>query len=260
MERGRLGGNVGGAPPRPWPGRRLLGTLPAVAFPRPPVPMPRPARAVLLALVLTGCAGPARAPGPEAGTHPALEGVRIGDQVWSTRNLGVLRYRNGDPLVRASTREELVELGGRGEGAYLWVDGTPRTRAELGVFYTWYALVDPRGLVPEGWRLPTDADWDALARTLGTDSAGVRMKTPDGWIDDGGGTDDSGFHARAAGFHDWDGTRARGRYGSWWTASGYAPDDYYAWFRGVGADYPHLHRDHSTKYWGMSVRLVRDAP
>ena len=28
--------------------------------------------------------------------------------------------------------------------------------------YNYYAVTDPRGLAPEGWRIPTKADWDKL--------------------------------------------------------------------------------------------------
>lgn len=150
-------------------------------------------------------------------------------------------------------------MGTLGLGAWTWPSGSPDSAAAHGLLYNWYAVADARGLAPQGWRVPTDEDWEVLATSLGSDSAGVRLKSAFGWSDAGNGTDDLGFSATPAGFRWHTGAYdGQGKYASWWTASDVKEDDYYAWYRGVGADYSHVHRDSSSKYFGFSVRLIRD--
>ena len=72
------------------------------------------------------------------------------------------------------------------EGAYAIyphsiVDGI-NSAAEMveayGKLYNWYAVDDDRGLCPEGWHVPTDAEWTTLTDYLGGSSiAGGKMKS-----------------------------------------------------------------------------------
>jgi hypothetical protein len=43
--------------------------------------------------------------------------------------------------------------------------------------YNWYAVVDDNGLCPQGWHVPSDAEWDTLVTYLGgKDVAGNKLK------------------------------------------------------------------------------------
>lgn len=207
------------------------------------------ASSVLILLGLASC----RAPEP-AGPAP-LGAVRIGNQVWTASDLAVLHYRNGDPIPEAVTREDLLRFGEQGIGARM--GGGTSGPDEPRVFYNWYAATDPRGIGPEGWRLPTDSDWDVLTETLGEDSAGVALMS-EGRTPRLPGANGSGFDAGPHGYRGWDSIEGRGRYASWWTGTQVETDPYYAIFRGVGTDYPGVHRGESSKYWGMSIRLISD--
>ncbi len=83
-------------------------------------------------------------------------------------------------------------------------DGDSRNCKRLGQLYTW---VEAKTVCPEGWRLPTSADFaQILAQSLDgnpgavSNEAGAKLKSRDGWFKKGNGTDDFGFNALPAGY------------------------------------------------------------
>ena len=84
-------------------------------------------------------------------------------------------------------------------------DGDSRNCKRLGQLYTW---VEAKTVCPEGWRLPTSADFLELISATnpaasGDDArplAGAALKSRDGWFKKGNGTDDFGFNALPAGY------------------------------------------------------------
>jgi uncharacterized protein (TIGR02145 family) len=96
--------------------------------------------------------------------------IRIGNQEWLDRNLEVSRYRNGDIIPQGLT-------GLPTEGAWGNDPTKPDDAAIYGKYYNVYAVRDPRGLAPEGWRVATKDDWLALFNELGGMSvAGGKLK------------------------------------------------------------------------------------
>ncbi|MHC1738400.1 MAG: fibrobacter succinogenes major paralogous domain-containing protein [Ignavibacteriaceae bacterium] len=89
--------------------------------------------------------------------------VTIGSQIWKTSNLDVAVYRNGDSIQHAASVEEWMVASYRKKGAWCYYNNDPANGSKHGKLYNWYAVSDPRGLAPEGWRVPTEADfWDLL--------------------------------------------------------------------------------------------------
>ena len=87
--------------------------------------------------------------------------IQIGDQVWMAENLKTTRYQNGDPI------EHLTDLNKWGHfqinyGAYIYYDNDTSNKAIHGALYNWYAASDSRNVAPEGWRVPSSADWQEL--------------------------------------------------------------------------------------------------
>ena len=90
-------------------------------------------------------------------------------------------------------------------------DGDSRNCKRMGRLYTW---AEAKTVCPEGWRLPTKADFEALviaapgnvaqSRTgnSGTVSnkVGAKLKSRDGWFKKGNGSDEFGFNALPAGY------------------------------------------------------------
>ncbi|MBR6944077.1 MAG: fibrobacter succinogenes major paralogous domain-containing protein [Fibrobacter sp.] len=79
----------------------------------------------------------------------------------------------------------------------------PENCESAGRLYTWKVA---KRVCPEGWRLPTKADWESLLQEVGADSlneilwkGSSKLKSVNGWENGGSGTDDFGFTAVPAG-------------------------------------------------------------
>jgi uncharacterized protein (TIGR02145 family) len=92
--------------------------------------------------------------------------VKIGNQIWMKENLRVSRYRNGDPIPKASNQEEWDKSYFEQKPAWCYVNDDSNTEKEYGKLYNWFAVNDPRGLAPEGYEIPTDKQWIKLQQEL----------------------------------------------------------------------------------------------
>ncbi len=184
--------------------------------------------------------------------------VTIGTQVWMTKNLDVAKFRNGDPIPEAKTDEEWVKAGENKQPAWCYYNNEEPNGTKYGKLYNWYAVNDPRGLAPDGYHIPTDAEWTQLTDYLGGESvAGNKMKSISGWDENGNGNNKSGFSGLPGGFRGSNGTfDFIGDYGGWWSSSEDVTVN--AWSRDLGYDDGNVSRDGSGKQNGFSVRCLRD--
>jgi uncharacterized protein (TIGR02145 family) len=197
-------------------------------------------------------------------TVPIQNGeVRIGNQIWMTKNLNVSRYRNGDPIPQVTDPTQWENLT---TGAWCYYRNITANGLVYGKLYNWYAVNDPRGLAPLGYHLPSDAEWTALVAYLGfANVAGGKMKST-GTIQAGtglwqspntGATNESGFNGPPGGYRNINGNFSFiGNYGFWWssTENGIAG----AWYRYLSDIYGVARRNYYNKEFGFSVRCVRD--
>jgi uncharacterized protein (TIGR02145 family) len=149
------------------------------------------------------------------------EQVKIGDQVWMKENLNVDKFRNGDPIPEAKTREEWIDAGLNNKPAWCYYGNDSLNSKKYGKLYNFHAVSDPRGLAPKGWKIPTADDWEILINNNGGYlDAAVKLKNTFGW-DNKNGSNESGFTANAGGERSWnigDFSYER-KYGYWWTSS-----------------------------------------
>ena len=116
--------------------------------------------------------------------------VTIGSQTWTTKNLNLTKYRNGDAIPEVQDEKAWENLT---TGAWCYYENKTANGSTYGKLYNWHAVNDPRGLAPKGYHIPTDAEWTTLTDNLGGLSiAGTKMKSTSGW-ENGGGTNTSGF-------------------------------------------------------------------
>lgn len=121
--------------------------------------------------------------------------VTIGTQVWLKENLKSLHYSDGTEIpgvVAYDNSESMAEIYGR---LYTW-DAAMNNSAQEGA----------QGIAPDGWHIPSDAEWKELENFLGGASvAGGKMKTTgiEFWSAPNTGADNSsGFSGLPAGEYD----------------------------------------------------------
>jgi uncharacterized protein (TIGR02145 family) len=146
--------------------------------------------------------------------------VTIGSQVWMTENLNSEKFRNGDPIPQAKTKEEWKKAGESMQPAWCYCTKDSANGADNNKLYNWYAVNDPRGLAPIGFHIPTDEEWSTLQKYLGIEAA-MKMKSTSGWdSNQGNGTNSSGFTALPVGGRGFEGTFSYiGRYVGWWSST-----------------------------------------
>jgi uncharacterized protein (TIGR02145 family) len=195
-----------------------------------------------------------------------LPSVVIGTQIWSTKNLDVARYRNGDPIPQVTNPTQWISTR---TGAWCWYNNDSATyAATYGRLYNWYAVNDPRGLAPQGWHVPSNREWDIMTKFLdptvdttspgwkGTD-IGTKLKNTSGWQGGGNGTNSSGFTGLPGGYRWVDGTYFDvGVSVFWWSAGEINVAN--AWGRNLISSIAYVSRDYFSKQNAFSVRVVRD--
>ena len=111
------------------------------------------------------------------------QSVIIGTQTWTTLNLDVATFRNGEIIPQAKTDEEWQAAGNNKQAAWCYFENDAKNGTKYGKLYNWYAVNDARGLAPAAWHIPTDEEWTVLSTFLGgEDVAGKKMKSTSGWI------------------------------------------------------------------------------
>ncbi len=151
-----------------------------------------------------------------------MQEIIIGDQIWSSENLNVVTFMNGDEILECKTEKEWKKAGKNFIPAYCSYNFKNDHDPIHGKLYNWFALNDPRSLTPVGWTIPSEDDWSVLITFLG-EKQGIKLKSKTGWIkgEDGFldlGTDNFGFNALPSGVCEVDGKfESFGTIGIWWS-------------------------------------------
>jgi|GEM_PF-6133850 uncharacterized protein (TIGR02145 family) len=122
--------------------------------------------------------------------------VTIGSQVWTSKNLNVTKFRNGDPIYEARTGADLDKAGKEKKPACFHFDNDPGGLI-CGRLYNWYAVNDSRGLAPQGYHIPSADEWAVLVNYLGGEVKAAQALKSDngGWSLNGNNS--TGFSALA---------------------------------------------------------------
>jgi uncharacterized protein (TIGR02145 family) len=94
--------------------------------------------------------------------------VFIGSQTWMAENLNVDRFRNGDVIPEAKTDEEWKTACCNFQPAWCYYKNDPKNGAKFGKLYNFWAVIDSRGIAPNGWKVPSDDDFNNLKNFIGT--------------------------------------------------------------------------------------------
>ncbi|MFN8275757.1 MAG: fibrobacter succinogenes major paralogous domain-containing protein [Flavobacteriaceae bacterium] len=217
---------------------------------------------LLVALGMTSCSQEENTKQENPANRPTLpitaSQVTIGSQVWMTKNLDVNSYRNGDPIPQVQDPTAWANLT---TGAWCYYENSTANGTTYGKLYNGYAIMDPRGLAPYGWHIPSNDEWTTLQNELGGNTvAGGKMKATTLWLaPNTGATNSSGFTALPGG--------ARGSGGMffgpilnaayWWSSADVGATS--IWQRQVQSDWGGLTSYLNTNIrHGFSVRCIKD--
>ncbi len=194
-----------------------------------------------------------------------MKEILIGNQIWMAENLNVDKFRNGDPIIQASSGtnwENAAKYGGT--PAWCYYNDDSSNEPTYGKLYNWFAVNDPRCIAPEGWHIPTDHEWQILIDYLcGENEACNKMKSTNLWLDDNYCTNESGFSGLPGGIRKWSGSfsflergKTLGQIGIWWSTT--EKDMNTAWYRCLMNKNHNVLRDCANKGMGFSVRCIKD--
>lgn len=197
--------------------------------------------------------------------------IQIGAQCWMAENLNVGTRIDG---ATAQSDNETIEK-------YCYNDLHANCNT-YGGLYQWNEMMQytttpgMQGICPDGWHLPTDAEWTALTDYVSSES-GFWCGGNSGYIakalaaktnwqsstnfcvvgNDLNANNETGFSGLPGGYRDVNGLFSSvGEYGFWWTSTGY--DLFNAWYRFLIFDYPLVYRNYYFKELGLSVRCLKD--
>ena len=207
--------------------------------------------------------------------------VQIGEQCWMRENLKTTKYANGTTIPLGTTTSYDV--------AYRYYpNGNSANVADYGYLYNWPAVMNGslsssanpsgvQGICPNGWHVPSDAEWTELTYYVSRQSQyvcgnntayiGKALASEEGW---NSSTDycavgnnpiannATGFSARPA--SDYTGYYLNfGNYAHFWGATqSNGSNGNYAYYRYLYYDYTGVFRGNSSKRSGYSVRCVRN--
>ena len=147
------------------------------------------------------------------------EVIDVDGTCWTTSNLTVSRFANGDTIPTETSGSNWIQLT---TSAQCFYENDSANLNVYGRLYNGYAASDSRGVCPTGWAVPHDSDWVNMANYLGGESiAGDKLKTIDLWYGPGTpATDEIGFSAKPGGSRILQGNGAYSsltNMGNWWT-------------------------------------------
>ena len=179
--------------------------------------------------------------------------VAIGAQCWFKENLQTQTFLNGDSIPYVESPEEWTSTP---NAAYCFPSNDAALTEDFGLLYNWWTVNDYRGICPNGWHVPDNADWTELRDFLG-DNPGIAMKSnindPVPW----NGSNSSGFSAVPAGYRsDGNGNWDMGAFYNWMWSTNPGGVGGYQWSlvsngNGLGSGYYGTNR-------GKSVRCIKD--
>ena len=208
--------------------------------------------------------------------------LTYGDQKWTVENAEMVTYRDGTEIPQVT---DTSEWGNLTTGAWCYYNNDS-TKPRL---YNWYAVMGihdeyslsdatlRKEFAPEGWHVPSDAEWTNLENHLiatgynydGTTTENriaKAMASITGWnsstITGAPGNDQSlnngsGFNAFPVGLRYSNGSFYDEGYNAiFWSSTEVNTSD--AWYRGLLSDNSNLGRSSYSKQDGFSVRFVRD--
>ncbi|MCQ2336872.1 MAG: starch-binding protein [Paludibacteraceae bacterium] len=228
--------------------------------------------------------------------------ITIGTQVWMAENYRCSKYDTKSEAYKASWLEKntIPTPNNLTYATPYYIDASYKTKwdyiikyekgvnlneeqvTKLGYLYNWAAAVGVadgekltsyfsgkrQGICPNGWHVPSRAEWQTLYdyiykdKSLSSNQVGKYLKTASGWYNNGNGTDTYGFAALPAGTAYGSKVQNIGTITEFQTTTPYADmdDRYYAYICGLGYNSGYLgyYDSYDSKSYALSVRCLKD--
>lgn len=188
--------------------------------------------------------------------------AKIGSQIWMAENLA---YTGNNGTQRQIISDDQW-MNNTNYNGWCYYENSSNNKLKYGVLYQWDAAMKA---CPNGWHLPTDAEWEQLAKYINGNNGpfskqsddweglGKFLKSSNGWEDNGNGSDNYGFSALSGGYRmDISNYSSIGLGGYWWSSTEYNSGE--AWFRSLGYNNSNFDRYRLYKESGYSVRCVKN--
>jgi uncharacterized protein (TIGR02145 family) len=163
--------------------------------------------------------------------------VKVGDYQMMRSNLKTRKFNNGDDIQQAQSRDAWKKACEKGEPAWCYYEISAGKFDENIVIYNAAAIIDERGIAPEGWYVPSEGDFESIAayyrQYTADDREGLLLRSAEGWTRVEVSNLRSGMDLSPSGMR-WDNGlfSHRGFMGGWWTSS----TDYYDYYGSEGYD------------------------
>jgi uncharacterized protein (TIGR02145 family) len=185
----------------------------------------------------------------------------MGTQEWMAENLIVTSFRDGTPIPFANNEQEWHVEVQNPTPHFAWNSFDQQNKgAPYGAFYNFHTVVDPRGLCPTGWRVPTIDDWEKLIIIIGGHSnAGGKVKSlsPHWQLPNVDATDEIEFGALPGGLISGNGSQIfEGEMAWFWSSTSF--DDGFAYAFGTSNTDPILGWSPQPKWDGRNIRCVKE--
>lgn len=183
--------------------------------------------------------------------------IKIGNQCWMKQNLKTTRYRDGSAILTGLNNStwESTEYG-----AYAIFNDNLNNDSIYGKLYNFNA-VSSQKLCPDGWHIPSAAEWQLLLNTAGDDAESYKSTL--GWTT-GSGTNTTEFTILPGSIRLSDGTYGStgfnlGEYAGFWsrTSSPGQEDDFAKQMYIIKGD-SYVQISDALKNAGLSCRCVKD--
>ncbi len=125
--------------------------------------------------------------------------ITIGTYTWSTENLNVTRYRNGDLIPQAQSYTDWNSYDSSSTGCWCYYENQLSNGTVYQKLYNRHAVTDTRNLAPYGYNLATEAMFNNLKTETATGTPG-NIKSTDLWTSTSSASNNtSGFNSKPSG-------------------------------------------------------------
>jgi uncharacterized protein (TIGR02145 family) len=185
--------------------------------------------------------------------------VKIGSQVWMAQNLNY-ETKNSYCYNDSTT---YCEKYGR---LYTWAAAMDSVKIGCGNGLVCSPAYPVQGICPDGWHLPSDAEWNEMLIIAGggyVSLAGEALKSQDGWFGNKNNTDPLGFSALPVGNRNYEGAfKNINKNAGFWTSTDVEDDSAYDYVYKLLLDFEsnEAFMQYGAKIDDYAVRCVRNEP